>query len=252
MYRSGDRVRYRADGNLEFLGRVDEQVKIRGYRIEPGEIEAALRSHPQVKQAAVVARSDNESQSSQRLVAYVVCKGAEGPSGAQLREYLQESLPEYMVPGVYVQLEELPLTAHGKVNRAALPAPQRLDASSEAYVAPQTSTEQTLAQIWADVLQVNRVGLHDNFFDAGGTSLTLASVRDLISERLHQSVSLVDLVTYPTVAALAHHLQGFTQSDAPPAQEIQHLRHSERAAALGRSRRLRAVPASTTGESHDG
>ncbi|MDT5028082.1 MAG: hypothetical protein QOE61_4508, partial [Micromonosporaceae bacterium] len=161
MYRSGDRARWSADGTLEYLGRTDDQVKIRGFRVEPGEVEAALLRHPEVSQAAVVTRDVNGHQ---RLVAYVVS------TASDLASWLKRSLPPYLMPSVFVALDELPLTAGGKVDRRALPEPEAPRAQS-AYVAPEPGVASELAAIWADVLGVERVGAHDNFFALGGDSI---------------------------------------------------------------------------------
>ncbi|MDQ3981805.1 MAG: amino acid adenylation domain-containing protein, partial [Actinomycetota bacterium] len=167
MYRSGDRARYRKDGALDFLGRSDEQVKVRGYRIEPAEVQAALRSHPSVEDAVVAPASD---ASGRILVAYLT--GAPVPSVSELRTFLAELLPAHMIPAAFVSLDELPLTPAGKVDRAALPAPgpQRPDLD-HGYEEPVTETEKLLAEIWSEVLGVERVGRTDNFFDLGGHSL---------------------------------------------------------------------------------
>ncbi|WP_213781847.1 amino acid adenylation domain-containing protein, partial [Caballeronia sp. dw_276] len=171
MYASGDRVRRLADGNLEYQGRTDGQVKVRGFRIEPGEIEAALMALPQVRQAAVVAREDGTGEAAQRLVAYVVTDADAGNTteAEALRAALRETLPEYMVPVHYMMLDALPLTANGKLDRRALPAPELK--RSGTYVAPRTDTERELAAIWSQVLRIGRVGLHDDFFELGGHSL---------------------------------------------------------------------------------
>jgi aryl carrier-like protein len=167
LYRSGDRVRYRADGNLEFLGRRDAQVKIRGYRIELGEIEAALLTHTAVSQAVVVVREDEPGE--RRLVGYVVSD--QGVlEVAELRAFLKQRLPEHLVPSVWVQLDAMPLTANGKIDRAALPAPEGRPEVG-AYIAPRTRIEATLASIWGEVLRVERVGIQDNFFELGGDSI---------------------------------------------------------------------------------
>jgi amino acid adenylation domain-containing protein len=164
MYRTGDRVRWADGGALEFLGRTDGQVKIRGFRIEPGEVEAALRRHPRVAECAVVAREDVPG--SRRLAAYVVG----GADAAELREHLRATLPEYMLPAAFVPLASLPLTRNGKLDRAALPAPDYA-AAAERYVAPRTPAEAALAAVWAEVLRIDRVGTEDNFFDLGGDSI---------------------------------------------------------------------------------
>ncbi|HEX2206854.1 MAG TPA: amino acid adenylation domain-containing protein, partial [Longimicrobium sp.] len=169
MYRTGDRVRRKADGALEFLGRIDFQVKVRGFRIELGEIEAALADHPAVRQAVAVVREDAPGDA--RIVAYVVPDGA-APSTDELRQMLGKRLPDYMVPSAFVSLDAMPLTPNGKVDRKALPAP---DWSADAdYEAPRTATEQTLAALWCELLDVDRVGRTDGFFALGGHSLRAA------------------------------------------------------------------------------
>jgi acyl-CoA synthetase (AMP-forming)/AMP-acid ligase II len=205
MYRTGDRVRRRGDGNLEFLGRVDEQLKIRGHRIEPGEVEAALLAHPAVSQVVVVGRFDGSAQAL-RLVAYVVAAAGLPPQHAELRAHLLQRLPEYLVPNLYVLMDRLPQTPHGKVDKAALPAPQVAPLLDASYLAPQTPDELALARIWAEVLDVPQVGLDDNFFELGGTSLALMDVQRRLSEDRNSRMSLVDLMSCPTVRSLAAHL----------------------------------------------
>jgi amino acid adenylation domain-containing protein len=196
LYRTGDRVRYRPDGNLEFLGRMDQQVKIRGFRVEPGEIEAALVRHAGVREAAVVAR---EGASGQRLVAYVVPEGAP-PGPDELRAFLQERLPAYMVPQAFVRLDSLPLTANGKVDRRGLPAP---DDSGSPASEPRSPVEGALAAIWAEALGVERVGIHDNFFELGGHSLLAARLISRVGAELGVELPLQALFDAPTVAELA-------------------------------------------------
>ncbi|WP_010453150.1 AMP-binding enzyme, partial [Pseudomonas asplenii] len=162
LYRTGDQARWLADGNLDYLGRNDDQLKIRGVRIEPGEIEAALSSHEVITEAVVLVRDG-------RLVAWFTA--SEALAIEALNIYLHGRLPEYMVPSAYVQLDALPLTANGKLDRRALPAPDQDALLSRAFEAPLGSVEITLAQIWADVLKVERVGRHDHFFELGGHSL---------------------------------------------------------------------------------
>ncbi|RPI95737.1 MAG: amino acid adenylation domain-containing protein, partial [Chloroflexi bacterium] len=169
MYRSGDLARRLPDGNIEYLGRLDHQVKIRGFRIELGEIEAALAALPEVREVVVLAREDTPGD--KRLVAYLVAQREhELPETSVLRSKLAQSLPEYMVPAHFISLEQLPLTPNGKIDRRALPAPDMLR-SEVGYVAPRTPTEEILTRIWAEVLHVERVGIHDNFFELGGHSL---------------------------------------------------------------------------------
>ena len=213
LYRTGDRVRWLADGTLEFLGRVDDQVKIRGFRVELGEIEAALRQHPQVREAVVVAREDVPGD--KRLAGYVVPEG-EAPGVAALRGFLKDLLPDYMVPTAWATLDALPLNRNGKVDRRALPAPDV--ARGEGYVAPRTATEEVLAAVWAEVLRVERVGIEDNFFELGGHSLLATRVVSRIREVFRAELPLRALFEAPTVAALAERVEAArgTASAVPP------------------------------------
>jgi acyl-CoA synthetase (AMP-forming)/AMP-acid ligase II len=170
LYKTGDLARYQPDQNIEFLGRIDDQVKIRGFRIELGEIEAVLCQHPSVHEAVVIVREDTPGDS--HLVAYVVPQAQQSPSTSDLRSFLQEKLPEYMVPMAFVILERLPLTPNGKVDRRALPQPKR----ESPFVAPRNAVEEALAGMWAEVLRLERVGIHDNFFALGGHSLLATQV----------------------------------------------------------------------------
>ena len=168
LYKTGDKARYLPDGNIEFLGRIDNQVKLRGFRIELGEIETKLEQYPQVKQAVVQVREDEPN--SQRLVAYYVAKKANTPKSQELRSYLQEKLPQYMIPGVFVPLESFPLTPSGKIDRHALPIPE-IKSDRELTAIPRNRIESTLVNIWQEVLQVDNIGIHDNFFELGGDSI---------------------------------------------------------------------------------
>ncbi|MFJ8755093.1 amino acid adenylation domain-containing protein [Streptomyces sp. NPDC102441] len=194
MYRTGDLMRWRPDGTLEFVGRTDDQVKLRGYRIELGEIEQALVRHPDVAQAAVIVREDQPGR--RRLVGYVVSE----QDPAELNAYLAARLPEYMVPAVFVRLERIPLTPHGKVDRRALPEPTA-SAAGRASVEPRTADERTMATIWAEVLGVERVGVTDDFFDLGGDSILSIQVV-FRSRRAGLQVSSSDLFRHPTVEQL--------------------------------------------------
>ena len=218
LYRTGDRVRRRADGELEFLGRVDFQLKVRGFRIEPGEIEAALAALPQVRETVVLVREDTPG--SRRLVAYVVPEaGAElSPSG--LREQLSLRLPEHMVPGAYVVLERLPLNPNGKVDRRALPAPEGA-AAGEGYVAPRGGVEEILSGIWAEVLGVERVGAEDGFFELGGHSLLATRVVSRARQAFGVEVPLRALFDRPTVAALAESIELLRNGGAAQAPPLE-------------------------------
>jgi len=208
LYRTGDLVRQRPDGRIQYLGRLDHQVKLRGYRIELGEVETVLASHPSVARAVAVVREVGAGD--QRLVAYVVATGDETPEAGTLREHLRAHLPEAFVPAEVVVLGELPTTANGKVDRRALPDPAGLRSERGAgeAAAPRSALESAIAAIWARILGVDAVGVHDNFFDLGGHSLLLPKVRSLLEEELGRAPRMVDLFRYPTVAALAGHLTG--------------------------------------------
>ncbi|HEY9417978.1 MAG TPA: amino acid adenylation domain-containing protein, partial [Pseudonocardia sp.] len=202
MYRSGDRVRWTAQGAIEFLGRVDEQVKIRGFRIEPGEVEAALVGHPEVDEALVVARADGGVGGHQRLVAYLVCAQGVGPEPARLRSWLKTVLPDYMLPSAFVVLERLPLTVSGKVDRRALPAPDPQPRLGSPYVAPRTPSEQLLAGIWAEVLGVEHVGVEDNFFELGGDSILSIQVISRARE-VDLRLAAKDIFLHQTISELS-------------------------------------------------
>ena len=203
LYRTGDRARYFANGNIEFLGRLDDQVKIRGHRIEPGEIEAVLLRHPGIRTAAVVVR--NAGRGEKRLVAYVVAALQPAPTIQALREFLREQLPSYLHPTEFVMLETLPLTASGKVDRKNLPTPFAASTEAEARsVLPSNPIEQVLADIWSEVLNVDRVGIHDNFFEVGGHSLAAIQVISRIRNRLSVEIPISAMFDLPTVAQLAN------------------------------------------------
>jgi len=205
LYRSGDLARVRPGGDLEYLGRRDHQVKIRGFRIELGEIEAALARHPAVREAAVLARAEDGGEA--RLVAYVVAppdSTESAPTAQDLRQFLKASLPEHMVPSAFMVLDALPLTAHGKVNRKALPAPEvaRVE-TAEAYLAPRPGAEETIAAIWGEVLKVERVGARDDFFLLGGHSLSAARILSRVRDALGVDLSLLVVFETPTVEGMA-------------------------------------------------
>ena len=202
LYKTGDLARYLLDGNIEFLGRIDHQVKIRGYRIELGEVEAVLSQHPRVQSLAVIAREDELGH--KRLVAYVVPHPEQSPNTSDLRRFLQDKLPEYMMPSAFVLLKNLPLTPNGKVDRFALPLPDTARPDIEnTYVAPRTPVEKNLAEIWSEVLRLERVGVHDNFFDLGGHSLLVTQVVSRLRDAFEVDLPLRDLFDKPTIADLA-------------------------------------------------
>ncbi|NJL35430.1 MAG: AMP-binding protein [Leptolyngbyaceae cyanobacterium SM1_4_3] len=198
LYQTGDLARYLPDGSIEFLGRLDQQIKLRGFRVELGEIEAQLLHHPNVKEAAVAAQADQSDETI--LVAYVVSAGlAIAPS--ELRQFLKTRLPAHLIPAVFVPLKALPLTQNGKVNRAALPLP---DIRSEtATVAPRTPTEAAIATIWAEVLGLETVGIHQDFFALGGHSLLATQVLSRLRDQFEVELPLRQLFEAQTVAELA-------------------------------------------------
>jgi amino acid adenylation domain-containing protein len=198
LYKTGDLARFLADGNIEYAGRNDFQVKVRGYRIELGEIELALAQHPDVREAVVVATAGDK-----RLKAYVVLNKPGAATAKQLREFLQERLPEYMLPASFVMLDALPLTTTGKVDRNALPNDQVETETKENYVEPRTALEQVLAGIFSEILSVERVGVYDSFFDLGGHSLLATQVLSRVREAFHLELPLRKLFKAPTVAGLA-------------------------------------------------
>ncbi len=248
LYRTGDLTRWLASGELEFLGRVDQQVKLRGFRVELGEIEAALRSHPAVRDAAVVLRPGPGGDP--RLVAYTVrspspaplergpggevSKGMPPPPPPDFRTFLRERLPDFMVPAAFMELPALPLTPSGKVDRRALPEPEAARPElAAAYEAPRTELERTIAGVWRELLGVERIGLHDNFFDLGAHSLLLVRAHSRLREALGRELTVVDLFRHSSVGALARHLS--EGEEKPTFQEVKTLAQQQKTA-LGRQR----------------
>ena len=201
LYRTGDLGRFRADGIIEYLGRSDQQIKLRGYRIEPGEIEALLMSHPRVAQALVVSRG--ETPLDRRLVVYLTCAGDVVPDAWELYTWLRKSLPPYMIPTAFVTLESLPRTINGKLDRQGLPAPPASALLTRQYEAPAKGLETTLAGIWQEALQVERVGRNDNFFELGGHSLLALNAQSRINSTLGCQLLATDVYQFPTVGQLA-------------------------------------------------
>jgi amino acid adenylation domain-containing protein len=238
LYKTGDLVRYLADGNLEYLGRTDHQVKLRGFRIEPAEIEVALRRHPAVRDTIVLAREDVPGEN--RLVAYLVAEQQPGPTTTELRSFLKAQLPDYMIPSAFMMIDKFALTPNGKVDRRSLPAPERVRPRiEESYVAPRSRTEKLLADIWAGVLDVEQVGVNDNFFDLGGHSLLMTRVHRKIQQLIGQELSMVSLFQYPTISSLCGYLN--RQTDEPDFFEQIHDRAARQEKALLRQKQMRSV-----------
>ncbi|HEX7243546.1 MAG TPA: non-ribosomal peptide synthetase, partial [Longimicrobiaceae bacterium] len=209
-YRTGDRVRRLPDGELDFLGRMDEQVKVRGFRVEPGEVEAVLAAHPKVRDATVAVREDAAGE--RRLVGFFVAREG-GADAAELRGWLRSRLPEHMVPAALVPLDALPLTPNGKTDRRALPAGAGVE--RRGYVAPRTPAEERVARIWEEVLGVERVGAEDDFFALGGHSLRATRVVSRVRDALGVEVPLRALFAEPTLAGFAAEVARAAESAAP-------------------------------------
>ncbi|MCC2252766.1 condensation domain-containing protein, partial [Virgibacillus sp. AGTR] len=220
LYRTGDLARWLPNGELEYLGRMDNQVKVRGYRIELGEIESRLISHPAIKEAVVVAREDEMNQ--KYLCAYIVAK--DFVDKAEVRTYVKEGLPDYMVPAYYMELQTIPLTHNGKVNRKALPKPE-MQYITNAYEAPQTTTQKKLVIIWQHVLGVDTIGIHDNFFDLGGHSLKATMVMGEIHKALEISVPLKEIFNRPTIQELSDYIE--TEGLINPYEQIEPCEEKE-------------------------
>jgi surfactin family lipopeptide synthetase A len=211
MYRTGDLARYRRGGQIQLIGRTDHQIKVRGHRIELGEIEVVIERHPEVRQAVVDLQGEGNGQ---RLIAYIKHSGETMDTG-NLRAWLQEKLPDYMVPSLFIVLEEIPLTPNGKVDRKQLPKPKAsARETSTQIVSPRNRLEEQLVQIWSEILGVDRVGVRDNFFDLGGHSLLLIRVHARLRQELDSSVAVIDLFRYPTIESMASWLNRRSQSHA--------------------------------------
>jgi amino acid adenylation domain-containing protein len=218
LYRTGDLARYLPDGAIEFLGRSDHQVKVRGVRIELGEIEAALSQHPAVREAVVVARRETEDVAGdKRLVAYLVSDQHPAPTAGALRAFLKERVPEYMTPSAFVTLDALPLTPNGKVDRRALPAPEKTRPDLEsAFVRPRNPIEETLAEIVAQILRIEKPGIHDNFFELGGHSLLATQFISRVRNAFQVELPLRSVFTGPTIAEFAEAIEKAREDGVEP------------------------------------
>lgn len=216
IYKTGDLARWLLDGNIEFLGRIDHQVKIRGFRIELGEIESRLRNHPMVSEVIVTVVGEQNSN----LCAYIVLNNnADGESFSpeDMREYLSGKLPHFMIPSHVVQIERIPLTSNGKVDRKALPEPEVK--SSAEYAAPRSDMEREISQIWRQVLGLESVGINDNFFDVGGNSLKIMKLSAELKRRLGIEAPTAKLFQYPSVASFTRYIENENSAGIGPARE---------------------------------
>jgi len=203
MYKTGDLARWLNDGNIEYLGRIDDQVKIRGYRVELGEIETVLQQHASVRQGVVLAKED--SNGNKRLAGYVASEGIFNKE--EITAYLKDQLPEYMVPALWVELENLPVTANGKIDRKALPDPDASVLLSNNYIAPRNEVEEKLAAIWKELLGVEKVGVYDNFFELGGHSLMAIRVISAIRKQMNVELAIKDLFHFTTINDLSKYVE---------------------------------------------
>jgi acyl carrier protein len=212
LYKTGDLVRYLADGNIENLGRIDFQLKVRGFRVELGEIEAALDQHPAVYESVVVASGPTGGD--KRLVAYVVCDESQPPSVHELKGFLKDRLPHYMAPSIFVFMSAMPLSPNGKIDRRALPDPEqtRPDLQVE-YVAPRTEIEAALTEIWVQLLGLEQIGIFDNFFDLGGHSLLATKVVSRVRETFEVELPLRTIFESPTIAQLSESIANEDKAD---------------------------------------
>ena len=221
LYRTGDLVRYKTDGSLEFVGRVDNQVKVRGFRIELGEVEQYLNQCPEVASSLVIAKDDGAGM--KKLVAYIVSsddyQNDERQLSKLLKQQMQQQLQYYMVPSVYILLDEWPLTANGKIDRKQLPPADLNHRNEQAYVAPRDQLETTLCQIWCNVLHLDSVGINDHFFEVGGNSLLCLSVQRKINDETEFQVSVTDLFSYPTISELVRFLSGGNKAELQSGQQ---------------------------------
>lgn len=235
IYWTGDLAKYRDDGVIEFLGRVDHQVKIRGYRIELGEIENKLSSHVSVLECVLLLREDTPGD--QRLVAYIVATGST-PDANEIREHLRKDLPEYMVPNDVVVLDSMPLTPNGKLDRKQLPFPQGVGQSSAAvYEAPKDELQQVIVNVWQETLNIEKVGVKDNFFDLGGHSLLIIRVHQQLKAKLDNPISLTDLYRFPTITSLTDFLNSDQENETLKKSSDRASRRRERMGLRKRGRK---------------
>jgi acyl carrier protein len=232
LYRTGDLARYLPGGAIEYLGRTDHQVKIRGFRIELGEIETALEEHDSVGQAVVMAREDLPGD--KRLVAYIVPEIEQTPSAGELRQYLKEKLPEYMVPNAFVTLEKFPLTPNGKIDRRALPVPEADRQTEAGYIAPRNEVEEIIAGIWQELLNVKNIGVNDSFFEVGGHSLLAIRAVSQLNKAFQIAIPLRSFFESSTIAGLSQIIEKSKNSGAvfstpaivPISRESRRVQHS--------------------------
>jgi len=235
LYKTGDLARYHRDGAIEYLGRIDHQVKVRGFRIELGEIETVLNQHPTVRETVVIAWGETFEE--RQLVAYLIANGDRQLTTNELRNYLKDLLPEYAIPAVFIWLDNLPLLPNGKINRRALPVPEKSRPTlTEIYKPPNSEIERSIATIWQEVLNLEKVGINDNFFDLGGHSLLMVQVNQKLNAALNRNLSVVEMFQNPTISALARYLT--QDSDNQHRFQAVRDRAQKRIAVLNRQKQL--------------
>jgi amino acid adenylation domain-containing protein len=251
LYKTGDLARYRSDGSIEFLGRLDQQVKVRGFRIELGEIEGVLAQHPNLVQTVLAVRENNLGE--KHLVAYFTTKCEQVPTASELRRFLNKKLPEYMMPSVFIPLATFPLTPNGKVDYLNLPAPSTSRPKLETdYVMPRNEVEQIIVAIWQQILQLENIGIYDNFFDLGGHSLLVVQMHSQLQANFGQELLIVDLFKYPTIYALAEYLsQHQSESDSSEQSHKRSEIRSDLEMTIQQRRQFRQRHRSTTIISHE-
>lgn len=203
LYKTGDLAKYLSDGNIEFIGRIDDQVKIRGFRIELGEIETTLTQHPQIQEAVVLVKENQDKN--KYLIAYLILKD-KGLQNETIKSFLRKKLPDYMIPSVFIFLDKFPLNSNSKIDRKALLLLKNQKPIETTYVKPESDLEKNIVEIWQQVLKVSTIGIHDNFFDLGGNSLLMARVSSELSEQFSHNLSILELLQYPTINSLANYL----------------------------------------------
>ncbi|MEM1255608.1 MAG: amino acid adenylation domain-containing protein [Cyanobacteria bacterium P01_H01_bin.21] len=238
LFKTGDLARYRSNGQIEFLGRVDDQIKVRGYRIEVGEIEAALAQHSGIKESVVTAQTDRSGDF--KLVAYWIGASAQTPAATELRQFLASKLPGFMVPSSFIRLEKLPLNPNGKVDRSKLTSVSVVHTpSTQSFISPKTDIEEKLVEIWKHILQTEHVGVEDNFFDLGGHSLLMMRVHNQLEVRLNCKISIVELFQYPTIRTLAQRLSQPSQDSSLVAKQESTTSPKNRKGLMHRQRAVR-------------
>ena len=238
LFKTGDLARYRSNGQIEFLGRVDDQIKVRGYRIEVGEIEAALAQHSGIKESVVTAQTDRSGDF--KLVAYWIGASAQTPAATELRQFLASKLPGFMVPSSFIRLEKLPLNPNGKVDRSKLASVSVVHTpSTQSFISPKTDIEEKLVEIWKHILQTEHVGVEDNFFDLGGHSLLMMRVHNQLEVRLNCKISIVELFQYPTIRTLAQRLSQPSQDSSLVAKQESTTSPKNRKGLMHRQRAVR-------------